>query len=253
MSPIKLSKQEIILLMEAYKKVYKYINELEESLDYQSLPIFVKRPGIRSELSESTIYHFMNEGLILKNLKNIRMNRNKADILAEDAKANEKKIEIKGTGVWEFSQLSEKDINADYLIWVNYGNYIIEDTKTTIDIYILNKPKESLIKPNKISLNKFISIVGDKLELVEIDPIKFKIINKQFSIKKSMKSARPKKINKRLSRVEIIVILAINGMEKEYEEIRKIENDSEAIDKFKEYVSSNELLEKYLIENNIKF
>ena len=193
MTPIKLSKKEIVLLTKAYKETFEFIKKLANSEAYKSLPKFIKRPGIRSELSEGTIFHFMNEGLILKELRNPAINRNAADILAEDNNSNKIKIEIKGTGPWGFSQLSDKDIGADYLIWVNYGDFFDDDDKNTIDIYVLKDPIKSGVPAGKISINKFIGLAGKSLKLIEVNPIEFKVIRETTSIDKNMKLKRVKR------------------------------------------------------------
>ena len=226
---------------------------MEESSTFKTLPVFVKKPGIRSELSESTVYHFINEGLILEELENPELNRNKADILAEDRNSNEIKIEVKGTGLWEFSQLTEKDAMADYLIWVNYGNYINDDNKENIDVYILKNPKDSGVKPDKISLKKFVDLVGNYIELVEIDPIQFKVINRQYSIDsfkilKNMTNGKEKLIG----RIQILGILAINDMEKELEIIKELKDDNKAREKFRELVEYNKKLQDYITEENLE-
>ena len=252
-SPIKLSKEEIILLTKAYKDVYKYLNKLEESSMFKDLPVFVKKPGIRSELSEGTVYHLINEGLILEELVNPVLNRNKADILAEDRNSDEVKIEIKGTGLWEFSQLTKKDVNADYLIWVNYGNYINDDNKENIDVYILKNPKDTGIKPDKISLKKFIDSVGNYLELVEIDPLQFKVIRRQHSVESSKTFKKMiKNQEKRISRIQILGILAINGMEAELEIFKALKDDNKARDKFRQLVQENKKLQDYVIEESLE-
>lgn len=253
MAPIKLSKEEIVHLTKAYKEVYKFINALKLSNEYNSLPVFVKKPGIRSELSESTIYHFIKEGLIMQELKNPEISRGIADILAYDSDSNEKKIEIKGTGIWEFSQLSQKDLDADYLVWVNYGNYINDDNKDSIEVYILKDPKESVLKPDKTSLRKFVNLVGDSLELIEINPIQFKVINRQYSLDKfkNLRNETSKRKNF-LNRIEIIGILAINDLEKEFEFIREAKDNNEAREKFREFIKRSKKLQDYIKKKNLE-
>ena len=217
------------------------------------MPVFIKKPGIRSELSESIVYHFINEGLILEELRNPELNRNKADILAKDKQSNEIKIEVKGTGLWEFSQFTEKDINADYLIWVNYGNYINDDNKETIDVYILNNPRNSKLKPDKISLRNFVSLAGDSIELVEIDPIQFKVIKRQYSLNnlKEQKDLTKKK-ERIIGRIEIIGILAMNNMMKEVDIIKDLKDDNKVREKFREFKEKSKELNDYIKEKNLE-
>jgi len=47
MTPIILSKEEIVLLTKAYKEIFEFIKKLANSEAYKSLPKFIKRPGIR--------------------------------------------------------------------------------------------------------------------------------------------------------------------------------------------------------------
>ena len=217
------------------------------------MPVFIKKPGIRSELSESIVYHFINEGLILEELRNPELNRNKADILAKDKQSNEIKIEVKGTGLWEFSQFTEKDVNADYLIWVNYGNYINDNNKETIDVYILKNPRNSRLKPDKISLRKFVYLAGDSIELVEIDPIRFKVIKRQYSLNnfKEQKYLTKKK-EKLIGRIEIIGVLAMNNMMKEVDIIKDLKDDNKAREKFREFKEKSKELNDYIKEKNLE-
>lgn len=69
-----------------------------------------------------------------------------------------KSAEVKGTGSCAFQELTPKDVKADYLIWIHFGNRY-EVGSGEISLYVLENPAGK-IAAGKIRLPAFQAIDG---------------------------------------------------------------------------------------------
>jgi hypothetical protein len=159
-----------------YQEIFKTIEDL------QSVTRFIvslgnkhiQNPKIPPKMSESLVCMLIEEENLaflnaLKRKDNLeligRKNNKEFSKVKNDinyAHKNDSKknisIEVKATGNQKFSYLSEKDIDADYLIWayINFENGICK-----VEIFVVKKG--SGLKVGKISLKNFYKIAKDHL------------------------------------------------------------------------------------------
>ncbi len=153
-----LSKEEINELTNLLLKVFNYLNDLRSN---NSLAERIQFPKIPPVLSESIVAHLLREHkLPLElNTEEINFGGKRANIIAKTANG-EKLIEVKATGIHGFESLSERDINADLLIWVHFADFFHKKGDKPIEVFILKQPKECFKEPLKLTLTKFKAFDG---------------------------------------------------------------------------------------------
>jgi len=156
-----LSIQEIKDLSKLTAKVFKYYTSLKKKDKIANYIQYPKTPNI---LSESLAIQLILKNKILTELSSyeISLGGNIADVVAKKSNSI-KKIEVKATGAKEFQEFGPKDIIADYLIWINFGDSFLKDDFSKISIFILKNPKKYFKNPTKIVLSKFRLILGKKI------------------------------------------------------------------------------------------
>jgi len=156
-----LSIQEIKELFKIILQVRDYIKKLKQN---NKLAVFINNPRLPPALTESLIIHLISKEIVLKELKNyeIEFGGNVADIIAK--KNSVKKIEVKATQEQAFQYFGKKDITADYIVWVHFGNSFVDKDFSNIQVFIIRNPDKYFKEPKKITLNVVKRIVGTKLE-----------------------------------------------------------------------------------------
>lgn len=123
----------------------------------------IQFPKIPPILSESICCWLLNRGKVLPNL--VRNGYqfelgHSADILGQKDKAN-LRIEVKSTARSAFQELSEKDIRADYLIWLHFSNSFLDWSACekrgylNIEVYPVKTPFNYFKQRQKITLSRF--------------------------------------------------------------------------------------------------
>jgi hypothetical protein len=155
-----LTSDEIIHLSNLLRQTYKFISDLSIS---DPLAKRLKYPQIPPILSESLAIRLLKNGKILKNkLNNYSFNfgGNVADILATFGEETIK-IEVKATGAKAFQYFSDKDTDADYIIWLHFGEFFSKAEDLPIEVYLISKPKRYFPNHKKITLPVVKRIVVD--------------------------------------------------------------------------------------------
>lgn len=110
MARIRKTKEEIYKLIVQYQQIFQY---------YKNNKLTIPKPRLTPTLSESLVYHLIEDKIILKNLaiSSVNFSSSGGDlvVLIEN---NEKTVEVKSTGVSAFQYFSPKDLNADFLICI---------------------------------------------------------------------------------------------------------------------------------------
>ena len=173
-----LTTEEIETLVEEFTELTKHvinIHNKNELFEHIQLP---KTPTI---LTESIVYYLVKKKRLLPNLafEELKFNE-KADRYSETRAGNtdliaivsgtEYLIEIKGTRKpSRFTQFSQKDIQSNCVVWIDYGNLFI-GKQSDIEVAVIENPKsaglkdkkytwsEKLFKSLKVSIKKFDSI-----------------------------------------------------------------------------------------------
>jgi hypothetical protein len=149
-----LSKDEIKRLEKLLRLSFHSIRKIRDS---DTLASAIQYPKIPAIFSESLIIQASKK--IFGPKYNAKPGGKQCDIELSSKGKQKLKVEIKATGDSSFQYFGEKDINADYLVWVSFGSYFKKQRpKTTIQILILSQPNKIFFKPTKITLKNFIKI-----------------------------------------------------------------------------------------------
>ena len=179
-----LTNSEIKELCKGLVDVYKICKKIK----YIQSP---KTPSILSESIVLTLLQQKNQKIIPKLSKyKFKSGDDPPDISAE-RNGDKKRIEVKGTNFNRYQMLSESDINAYCLLWVDFGTSFADDDLSTVTVFVLNfnsnckKQYPELWKyynkrKGKLHLHKIIHIVKDTYVKWKID-----LTGSELSVKKS--------------------------------------------------------------------
>jgi hypothetical protein len=159
-----LTVEEIRTLIKLQRRVFAFIKEV---MDEDPVGRKMKYPQIPSILTESLAIHLLRSGRILKGELDGRVfefGGRVADVVAAH-ESRVSKIEIKATGPKAFQYFSDKDVNADYIIWIHFGEFFHIKENAPIQIYIARSPNRFFTERQKIILSKFRSVVTDLQEI----------------------------------------------------------------------------------------
>ncbi|HUW74887.1 MAG TPA: hypothetical protein VMW05_12855 [Methyloceanibacter sp.] len=152
-----LTKEELTELPILLRQVFDFISQLKAQ-NPAAAPI--QYPKLPSIFSESLVLHC--GPAIFPNAQNLRRGGAVADILFEVGQLT-KKVEVKATGQQAFQYFGKKDIDADFLVWLAFGEFFRSQAESHVKIYVLAKPGEVLPNPTKISLATFERQAAGKL------------------------------------------------------------------------------------------
>lgn len=163
-----LSKEEIVKLTKLLMKVFDYIKKLKES---ENLANRIQYPKIPSILSESIVIHLIKEKnlLGLSEISSIDFGGRASDIIVEINHDKKIKVEVKATGKSEFEYFGEKDISADYLVWVNFGDFFLDKNRKNILIFTIKNPSRYFKRPVKITLKQLRNKIGKDLKEILVN------------------------------------------------------------------------------------
>lgn len=132
-----LSVQEVKELAGLVRRTYRFLHDLQ--LEHP-LARAIKAPQVPPALTESLAVHLLRAGAILGELREAHFTLGGlADVVA-GREGNTMKIEIKATAGKGFQRLSEKDIAADYLVWIHFDRYFESDIETPITVFVMPQP-----------------------------------------------------------------------------------------------------------------
>ena len=164
-----LDKDEMKKLAVVISKLFKHI-ELLRCTD--ELACLLKRPQLPEILSVSLVMHLISRNKILKKYSKFEMKRGgnkEPDIKLKKGEVSIK-IEVKGTGNIRYQGFSKKDLNADFLIWADFGELSLLSNNSKIELYIVKDPKKQKLfshlfkekdHPQK-TLDVFLELIGKR-------------------------------------------------------------------------------------------
>jgi hypothetical protein len=83
-----------------------------------------------------------------------------ADVIAENAAAGSTmKVEVKATGRHAFQELKEKDLRADFLVWLRFGRRL-ELGSGPIEVAVLEAPGKYIDRQCRLDVRRFEGVVG---------------------------------------------------------------------------------------------
>lgn len=80
-------------------------------------------------------------------------------VLTRGDGGDKKRVEVKATGRHAFQELKEKDLRADILVWIRFGDYF-EVGSGVIEAAVLENPGEYVRSPRRLDVKRFDAIVG---------------------------------------------------------------------------------------------
>lgn len=162
-----LNLKEIRELISLIRRDFKHKIELRKE---SRLAEKIKFPSIPSNLTESLTIHLLKNYNILPELSGFKIDfgGRTSDILATNI-GLQKTIEVKATGKSAFEFFSDKDIKADYIIWLHFGDFFLKEDSKIIEIYVIYEPKKYFNKSQKITLNQLKQIVKDNLKIIKFN------------------------------------------------------------------------------------
>ena len=162
-----LSLKEIEELISLIRRDFKHKIELRKE---SKLAEKIKFPSIPSNLTESLAIHLLRNHNILPELNGFKIDFGGriSDILATNGDL-QKMIEVKATGKSAFEYFGDKDIKADYIIWLHFGDFFMSEYNKAIEIYIISEPKKYFDKSQKITIGQLKQIVKDNLKVIKFN------------------------------------------------------------------------------------
>jgi hypothetical protein len=161
-----LGRAQIGELSRALRDVFDFHKALRGKYPSAAMIQFPKTP---SDFSEAIVLELIKNGKILEVLKGYecKLGGKKADILARSGDF-EVRIEVKATGKSAFQFFGPKDVVADYLIWVHFGDFF-SDAKEAIKIYVVQEPERFFKAPQKITLSAFRKIANPVEHIFDLE------------------------------------------------------------------------------------
>jgi hypothetical protein len=164
-----LSASQIRELLKLLRKAFRFNRNLAKK---NPLASYIKNPQIPSQLTESLALHILNRRIVAKELDGFRFDRgrtrNDPDIIGTKGAA-ERSFEVKATAESAFQELKVKDMSADYIIWIHFGDFFSNASKNEIEIRILQEPSRYFRKPQRINLDRFDEVAGKGMRVVRRD------------------------------------------------------------------------------------
>lgn len=126
--------------------------------------ISIPFPRLTPVISESLVFDLLRNREIISDLINseVKFSEKGGDLICVKD-STEYRIEVKSTGVNQFQYLSEKDINADYLLWVLFEDFSNDSLKILIFEKMSDELKKMLPESRKLTLSSL------KKKMIETD------------------------------------------------------------------------------------
>lgn len=143
---------DVVELIELLTDVFSYISSRRDQNPLAKWIQFSKIPPI---LSESLCV--LEAEKLFPGSSSAVFGGRECDVVVNFGDETRKTAEIKATGQSAFQALSNKDIAADFLVWVHFGRFF-EDNNEEIRAYVVDSPGRIFTRPVKINLERFRSI-----------------------------------------------------------------------------------------------
>lgn len=153
MTRTRLSRDEIRSLINQYRDVFRY---------YQQMDYSIPKPRLTPTLSESLIAYLLEENrVILGNHKitDVTFSKTGGDLTFASKDNQTIRVEVKSTAECAFQYFGEKDCEADYLIWIHFGRALQNVDISDLEIVVIAGPdlrskKDQLPKSLKVTLDR---------------------------------------------------------------------------------------------------
>jgi hypothetical protein len=161
MAKVLLTQAELLELDQNLIEAYEFFRKLRAE---SSVARLIHYPSVPSEFTESLTVHcadlFFGEGWIGK------FGGSTCDILLERL-GERKSVEVKATGQTNFQEFKLKDLGADFLVWIHFGDRYINGGGK-LSIYVLRNPRTYFAKPLRLKLHEFLKSTQGSPDLKHI-------------------------------------------------------------------------------------
>lgn len=135
--------------------MFRIIRELRER---DPVAVHIKYPALPSILSESLVIAAAES--IFGPGCSCRYGGTGSDlVLIEAAHLRERSVEVKATARHAFQELKEKDLRADILIWLRFGERF-ERGGGPVDVGIIEEPGQFIDSPRRLDIRRLRAIPG---------------------------------------------------------------------------------------------
>ena len=122
--------------------------------------IRIYRPHLNSNISECLVRRLNDAGMLHPyNFPNLTFAEGRGDLQYQRGT-----VEVKSTGSQAFSYFSGRDLNANYIIWIHFRNYL-EGQNNQISVYVFPRLNDNIIsqlpRSRKINLNPFLTLLNN--------------------------------------------------------------------------------------------
>lgn len=156
-------------IQELIKHIRNLFSTIQNLKNTNKIACYIQYPKIPPILSESIALNTIQNGSLSLPIQSPQLGGNIADIIAYDKNDKLIKIEVKATGKKAFQNFGEKDIAADYLIWVFFDEFFQNSKQEVIELFILPNPILYFKSPQKITLTKFQKLTEGNLSKLQIN------------------------------------------------------------------------------------
>lgn len=135
-----LTKDEIRALIALVREAFAYIEQLHSR---NRLANEIQFPKIPTLLSQSIVVHLIRDRKIIRELGDSSTAEfgpgSDADVIVRDD-SRTVRVEVKGTGSRAFEHFGDKDLRADYIVWVHFGKFFLASDTEKIDVITIRRP-----------------------------------------------------------------------------------------------------------------
>jgi hypothetical protein len=164
-----LSKSEIKSLVRCLGDASRFITALRER---EQIAKYVQYPKIPPALSESLAVHALRNGTLLKHqgpFSAVDLGGRVADIIATTTSGKTLRIETKAAGTEEFATFGPKDYEADFLLWLLFGDLIRNGQGGKCRVLVCPSPKDHLPwRKDRVTVTQLKSAWTGVIESAEI-------------------------------------------------------------------------------------
>ena len=164
---VPLSPEEIIQFDTALVRAFLTIQKLREELPAAK---HIKSPPLPSIFSESIV--IVAAPLIFGSEWTARYGGAECDVLIENARGDVGRVEVKATGMHAFQEFKAKDLRADFLVWVRFGQRF-NLGQGPIEIAILSNPSKLIPDACRLDTARLEKRVGasDSLRILSFESL----------------------------------------------------------------------------------
>jgi len=157
-------------LSRALRDVFAFLSSLRGRV---AAAAQIRNPQVPTALSESLAAHLLQSGSLLPQAIQVRCARDGGDLEGELPDGHTLSIEVKATGEAGRQRVTKKDLEADLLIWIDFGSYFVNPEVRQVSVVRMSHPGRYITRVGEISYHDFLKACvraeGQEIALREVD------------------------------------------------------------------------------------